>query len=261
MSAVNAFVGRPIERLEDFRFVRGRGQYVDDLARPNMLHAAILRSAVGHGRIRSIDVSRAQKMPGVHGVVTAADLGNPTPRVPMRLQPMPEFAAFGQPVMARDKVRYVGEAMAMVLAESAAVAEDALGAIEVDIEPLPAVWNRAVAAKNETLLFEDHGSNVAMKFRAVLGDAASAFNDAPYRRRESFSTQRHTALTLEPRGLVCEWDGARENSPSPAPPRCCSSIVASSPSNWASRRTPSTWSSTTSAAALARAANFTPKIF
>ncbi len=209
MSAVNAFVGRPIERLEDFRLVRGRGQFVDDLARPNMLHAAILRSSVGHGRIRSVDVSRAQKMPGVHGVVTAADLGDPMPRVPMRLQPMPEFAAFAQPVMAREKVRYVGEAVAMVLADSAAIAEDALGAIEVDVEPLPAVCNRAVAAKNETLLFEDRGSNVAMKFRAVLGDAAAAFNDAPYTRRESFSTQRHTALTMEPRGLVCEWDAAR----------------------------------------------------
>ena len=209
MRAVNSFIGQPIERREDFRFVRGRGQYVDDLARPNMLHAAILRSAVGHGRIRSIGTSRAQKIPGVHAVVTAADLGKPVPRVPMRLQPMPEFEVFGQPVMARDKVRYVGEALAMVLAEGAAVAEDALAAIDVDIEPLPAVWSGAVAAKNQTLLFEEHGSNVAMQFRAVLGDAAAAFNAAPYRRRESFSTQRHAALTLEPRGLLCEWDAVR----------------------------------------------------
>src|SRR5580704_9560271 len=102
MRTVNAFVGQPIERLEDFRFVRGRGQYVDDLARNDMLHAAILRSAVAHGRIRSIDVSRARNMPGVHSVITAADLGSPLPQVPMRLQPMPEFEAFAQPVMARD---------------------------------------------------------------------------------------------------------------------------------------------------------------
>ena len=79
----------------------------------------------------------------MHAVITAADLGNPIPIVPMRLQPMPEFEPFAQPVMARDKVRYVGEALAMVLADSAALAEDALGAIDVDIEPLPAVWNRA----------------------------------------------------------------------------------------------------------------------
>jgi carbon-monoxide dehydrogenase large subunit len=208
MRTVNAFVGRPIERLEDFRFVRGRGQYVDDLARNDMLHAAILRSHVAHGRIRSIDISRAQKIPGVHAVITAADLGDPIPLVPMRLQPMPEFEAFGQPVMARDKVRYVGEALAMVLAESAGVAEDALSAIDVDIEPLPAIANWELSAKNETLLFEHKGSNATMKFRAVLGDAAAAFKDAPYTRRESFSTQRHTALPMEPRGLLAEWDAA-----------------------------------------------------
>jgi aerobic carbon-monoxide dehydrogenase large subunit len=208
MRTVNAFVGQPIERLEDFRFVRGRGQYVDDLARKDMLHAAILRSAVAHGRVRTIDVSRATKIPGVHAVITAADLGDPIPLVPMRLQPMPEFEAFGQPVMARDKVRYVGEALAMVLADSAGVAEDALGAIEVDIEPLSAIATWQSAAKNETLLFENKGSNVTMKFRAVLGDADAAFKTAPYTRRERFSTQRHTALPMEPRGLLAEWDAA-----------------------------------------------------
>jgi carbon-monoxide dehydrogenase large subunit len=208
MRTVNAFVGQPIERLEDFRFVRGRGQYVDDLARKNMLHAAILRSAVAHGRIRAIDVSRATKIPGVNAVITAADLGDAIPLVPMRLQPMPEFEAFGQPVMARDKVRYVGEALAVVLADSAGIAEDALGAIEVDIEPLPAIADWQSAAKNETLLFENKGSNLTMKFRAVLGDADAAFKTAPYTRRERFSTQRHTALPMEPRGLLAEWDAA-----------------------------------------------------
>ena len=120
----------------------------------------------------------------------------------------PEFEAFGQPVMARDKVRYVGEALAMVLADSAGVAEDALGTIEVDIEPLPAIANWQSAAKNETLLFEHKGSNVTMKFRATLGDADAAFKNAPYTRRERFSTQRHTALPMEPRGLLAEWDAA-----------------------------------------------------
>jgi aerobic carbon-monoxide dehydrogenase large subunit len=203
-----AFVGQPIERLEDFRFVRGRGQYVDDLARTDMLHAAILRSSIAHGRIRAIDVSRAKKIAGVHAVITAADLGHAIPLVPMRLQPMPEFEAFGQPVMARDKVRYVGEALAMVLADSAGIAEDALSAIEVDIEPLPAIATWETAAKNETRLFESKDSNVTMKFRAVLGDADAAFKDAPYTRREHFSTQRHTALPMEPRGLLAEWDAA-----------------------------------------------------
>src|ERR1700682_197118 len=86
------------------------------------------------------------------------------------------------------------------------MAEESRGAIEVDIEPLPAIATWQVAAKNKTLLFENKGSNVTMKFRAVLGDAAAAFKDAPYTRRESFSTQRHTALPMEPRGLLAEWD-------------------------------------------------------
>lgn len=203
---IERFVGQPIERLEDFPLLRGQGQYVDDLARNDMLHAAVLRSAVGHGRIRSIGASRARKVPGVHSVITATDIGEPIPCVPMRLQPMPEFEAFAQPVMASDKVRYVGEALAMVLADSAAIAEDALSEIAVDIEALPAVPNHTIAAMDQTLLFEDKGTNTAMKFRAVLGDAASAFKHAPYIRRESFSTQRTTALTMEPRGLLCEWD-------------------------------------------------------
>src|SRR3989442_14580384 len=135
----NSFIGSPIERREDLRFLRGRGEYVDDLARRNVLHAAILRSSVAHGRIRSIDTAAARALPGVHSVITAKDIGNRVPRVPMRLQPLPDFEPFGQPVIAETKVRYVGEAIAVVLAETAAIAENALGLIEVEIEPLPAV--------------------------------------------------------------------------------------------------------------------------
>src|SRR5882757_6976633 len=215
MRTVNSFIGSPIERREDLRFLRGRGEYVDDLTRKDLLHAAILRSSVAHGRLRSIDIDSALALPGVHSVITAKDLlaakhiGNRVPRVPMRLQPLADFLPFGQPVIAETKVRYVGEAIALVLADSAAIAEDALGLIEVEIEPLPAVADRHVSAKNETLLFEDTGSNRAITFRAVRGDAAAAFKDAPYVRRESFRTQRHMALPMEPRGLLAEWDSTR----------------------------------------------------
>jgi aerobic carbon-monoxide dehydrogenase large subunit len=209
MRTVNSLVGSPIERLEDLRFLRGRGQYVDDLARADMLHAAILRSSVAHGRIRSIDVSAARALAGVHSVITAKDIGNRVPRVPMRLQPLPDFEPFGQPVIAETKVRYVGEAIAVVLADTAGIAEDALGLIEVDIEALPAVADRHASAQGASLLFEDAGSNLAIKFHAVRGDAAAAFRDAPYVRRESFRTQRHMALPMEPRGLLAEWDAAR----------------------------------------------------
>jgi carbon-monoxide dehydrogenase large subunit len=111
--------------------------------------------------------------------------------------------------MANTKVRYVGEAIALVLADTPGIAEDALGLIEVDIEPLPAVPDRGASAENEVLLFEETGTNLAMKFHAVRGDAAAAFEQAPYVRRESFRTARHMALPMEPRGLLAEWDAAR----------------------------------------------------
>jgi len=210
MRTVNSLIGSPIERLEDLRFLRGRGQYVDDLARKDMLHAAILRSSVAHGRIRSIEVTRARALPGVHSVITAKEIGNRVPRVPMRLQPLPDFERFGQPVIAETKVRYVGEAIAVVLADSPGIAEDALGLVETDIEPLPAVADRHASAEDRSLLFEEAGTNLAIRFRAVRGDAAAAFAGAPYVRRERFRTHRHMALPLEPRGLLAEWDAARE---------------------------------------------------
>jgi len=214
MRTVNSLIGSAIERREDLRFLRGRGEYVDDLLRHDLLHAAILRSSVAHGRIRAIDVSAARALAGVHAVITAKEVragqpDNGIPRVPMRLQPLPEFEPVGQPVIAESKVRYVGEALAVVLAGSAALAEDALGLIEVDIEPLPAVADRHMSAKGSALLFEERGSNLAIKFHALRGDAATAFKDAPYVRRESFRTQRHMALPMEPRGLLAQWDAAR----------------------------------------------------
>jgi carbon-monoxide dehydrogenase large subunit len=204
----NTFIGAPIERREDLRFVRGRGQYVDDLAPQGLLHAVILRSAVAHGRIRAIDASAAKKIPGVHAVITARDMGERPPIIPMRLQPLPDFKPFEQPVIAADKVRYVGEPIAVVLADSAALGEDALEAIAVDIEPLPAVTDRAGATRGASVLFEAAGTNLPLTFNAVRGDAAAAFRDAPYCRRERFKVQRHYGLTMEPRGVLAEWDAA-----------------------------------------------------
>ena len=133
-------------------------------------------------------------MPGVHSVITAADLGSPVPTVTIRLQPMPSLVPFQQPVMAHGKVRYVGEPIALVLADSVAIAEDAANAIEVDIDPLPAITDRHASARDETLLFERHGSNQPVKYTAVLGDATAAFRNAPYIRREQFRVNRHAAV-------------------------------------------------------------------
>jgi aerobic carbon-monoxide dehydrogenase large subunit len=205
----NAFVGNPVERIEDLRFLRGRGQYVDDLSRDGLLHAVILRSSVAHGRIRSINAAAARARPGVHAVITAADIGEAVPVIPMRQEPLPALKAYLQPVIAHDKVRYVGEPLAVVVATSAALAEDALEAIEVEIEPLPAVADRAAARADEVVLFEQAGTNLASTITAVLGDAAAVFSTAPYVRRERFKVQRHAAVPMEPRGLLAEWDVER----------------------------------------------------
>jgi len=204
----NAFIGSAIERLEDFRLLRGRGQFVDDLARENLLHAVILRSSVAHGRIRSIDTAAARARPGVHAVITAADIGAAVPTIPLRQDSCPAFKPFEQPVIAHDKVRYVGEPVAVVLAASAAAAEDALDAITLAIESVPAVVTSAAAAADDVLLFEAAGGNHALTLTGVRGDADSAFKNAAYVRREKFAVQRHGAVPMEPRGLLAEWDGA-----------------------------------------------------
>src|SRR5262249_2603393 len=124
----NAFIGSAVERREDLRFLRGRGGYVDDLSPDGLLYAVILRSPVAHGRRLSMDPTAALKSPGVHAVITARDMPQGPPIIPMRLQPLPEFKPFEQPVIADSKVRYVGEPLAVVLAQSVALGEDAIEA-------------------------------------------------------------------------------------------------------------------------------------
>jgi aerobic carbon-monoxide dehydrogenase large subunit len=207
MSLVNRYIGAPIKRVEDFRFLCGHGEYVADLARTEMLHAAILRSPVAHARIRAIDSKPALAIAGVHAVITAAEIGT-VPKIPLRLQPSSATEPFCQPVIARDRVRYVGEPIAVVLADSAARAEDGVEAIVFDLEELPVVADRYTSHRQETLLFEDAASNLAMQFTAIRGDADPAFRDAEYTRCAHFTVQRHTALPLEPRGLLAECDAA-----------------------------------------------------
>src|ERR1051325_5023513 len=208
MIGTNRYIGSPVERIEDLRFLRGRGEFVGDLQREGMLHAAILRSPIAHGRLAAIEATAALATSGVRAVITAKEMGA-VPRIPLRLLPLPGTERFLQPVIAADRVRYVGEPVAVVLADSPALAEDGLGAIELDIEELPPVPDRRASGRHEILLFEESGTNLAMTFTGVLGDAEAAFRDAPYVRRECFEIQRHTALPMEPRGVLAEGDGAQ----------------------------------------------------
>ena len=153
MTGTNRYIGSPVERTEDLRFLRGRGEFVGDLWREGLLHAAILRSPVAHGRIRGIDATPALELAGVRAVITAAEIGA-VPMIPLRLLPLPGTDRFLQPVIAADRVRYVGEPIAVVVADSAALAEDGVGAIALDIEELPPVINRQASGQRDVLLFD-----------------------------------------------------------------------------------------------------------
>ena len=208
MIGTNRYIGSPVERIEDPRFLRGRGQFVGDLKRESMLHAGILRSPVAHGLLAAVDASAALAIAGVHAVITAKDIGA-VPRIPLRLLSLSGTERFLQPVIAVDRVRYVGEPVAVVLAESPALAEDGVGAVALDIEQLPPVPDRHASGRGEILLFEEAATNAAMVFTGVKGDTDAAFRDAEYVRRDRFVVQRYTALPMEPRGVFAEWDAAR----------------------------------------------------
>jgi len=208
MIGTNRYIGSPVERIEDLRFLRGRGEFVGDLRREGMLHAAILRSPIAHGLIRSIDATAAGALSGVRAVITAAEIGT-VPHIPLRLLALPGTEQFLQPVIAADRVRYVGEPIAVVLADSAALAEDGVEAIALEIEELPVAADRRVSGKNDILLFAASGTNLAMTFTGTCGDADAAFREADYVRREQFQVQRSSALPMEARGLLAEWDAAQ----------------------------------------------------
>lgn len=174
-----------------------------------MLHASFVRSPMAHGRILGIDTRSACALPGVRAVYTAADVAGAeerVPIVPLRVGSFPQVEPYGMPVIAHRKVRYVGEPMAIVIADSAALAEDGADAVVVNIDPLPAIVEPAAALRGETLLFESTGSNTVVTYSGRKGNVAGA--TAEYRRRERFRIHRHMASFMEPRGLLAQWDGA-----------------------------------------------------
>src|SRR5258708_3548662 len=140
----NTYVGRPIPRTEDPRLLRGKGCFLDDLHRPEMLYAVVLRSQVAHGMLRGIDPSEALALPGVHAILSAADIEGDLGRIPIRIAPLAGTDPYRQPVIASGKVRYVGEPIAIVVADSQAVAEDAAGLIGISIDECDPVPNTAV---------------------------------------------------------------------------------------------------------------------
>jgi carbon-monoxide dehydrogenase large subunit len=204
-----ANIGAPIRRREDVRFLTGRATFVDDIKVPGMLHAAILRSPQAHARIVSIDAAQALALPGVAAVFTFADIAPYAKPIPVRLYPLPGLERFLQYPLAQDKVRYVGEAIAVVVASSRHVAEDALDAMQVVYEPLPAVVDMQSALRDQVVLHEAQGTNLASQYTVSIGDIEAAFGTAAYTRKETFRVHRHTGNPLETRGLVASFDTGR----------------------------------------------------
>ena len=200
------YIGAPLKRKEDVRFLTGQANYLDDITRPGMLHAAVLRSPHAHARILSIDTAAAGDIPGVAAVFTYDDIASLAKTIPVRVFELPGLDQYLQEPLASDKVRYVGEAVAVAVAESRYLAEDALDAIVVEYDPLPAVTSVEAALKDEVLLHEANGTNLAGQAEIASGDADEAFRNAQYTRREEFRTNRHTGNPMETRGLVAEYD-------------------------------------------------------
>jgi carbon-monoxide dehydrogenase large subunit len=208
-------VGARVHRVEDQRILTGRGRYLDDVTAPGMLHAAFFRSYVAHGRLVSVDVTEARQLPGVVAVFTGEDMQRLTspivPGVSTGMNLIPGLQAPPFSALATDKVRYVGDPIALVIAESRYVAEDALELIVEDIDPLdPIVSYEDALDPSKTPLFEEVGNNVNLRMEQVMGDPDSAFARADRVIRTSISVHRHQPVPMETRGLIASWDAAAE---------------------------------------------------
>jgi carbon-monoxide dehydrogenase large subunit len=204
------YIGASIRRQEDFRLLTGEATFVDDIKLPDTLHAVILRSPHAHARINSIDTRKARSLSGVVDILEFKDIASFAKPIPIRIYKLPGLDRYLQFSLARDKVRYVGDPVALVIAETPYLAEDALEEIEVSYEPLPAVVNIRDALRDEVLIHEETGSNLASHYKVSVGNVDEAFRVADYQRREEFKTHRLTANPLETRGLLALYDKARD---------------------------------------------------
>lgn len=201
-SHTTEWVGKDLPRKEDPALVRGQVVYVDDLTFPGMLHAAVLRSPHAHARIVGIDTAAARALPGVHAVLTGQEsLAHIGPLVRFAAEEVVEHA------IAVDKVRYQGEAVVAVAAESRYVAEDALALVTVSYEPLPASTTAAEAmADGAAPVHENLGSNVAYQHAFTFGDVDADFAAADHVVRRQLFWPRCSAAPMETAGAVCRFD-------------------------------------------------------
>jgi CO/xanthine dehydrogenase Mo-binding subunit len=199
------FVGRSVTRLEDPPLVAGRGRFAADVSFPQQLHMRVVRSANAHGRIVSVDIAQACALPGVHAVWTAEDVSD-TPPIDVRLTRIEGLEPYRQFVLAKDRVRYVGEPVALVFAADQYVAEDAADLVEVQVEELPAV----LRAEDQPAEFSAGRSTEPAVVRKGYGDVDSAFASAHAVVELELSIGRHSAVPMETRGAIARYDAARD---------------------------------------------------
>ena len=209
-------VGARVMRVEDPRILTGRGRYVDDVVLPDMLHAAFLRSPIPHGRLLGVDASEARRLEGVVAVytgeeiqrlTTAAQAGAETGMNAMPNMKSPTFHA-----LATDKVRHIGDPLALVVAESRYIAEDALELIVEDIEMLdPIVSYEDALDPAKPPVFDELGDNIYLTAAMSFGDADAAFAAADRIVRASIDVHRHQPVPMECRGLIASWDPVAEH--------------------------------------------------
>ena len=212
-----SYKGQPFKRMEDSRLVTGGGSYVDDMKLPGMLHASFLRSPHAHARIVSIDMSRARSQPGVLAVLSGEDTAGVLRDIPsttsvaewnVELLKVPEI-----PALARSKVYFVGQAVAVVVASDHYLASDAAGLIKVEYEPLPPLMDPLEAAEEDsTPVHDELGTNVGLRINHDRqgGRLDEAFAGADRVVRHQFTSQRLAPVPMETRGLIVQYD-ARED--------------------------------------------------
>src|SRR6476619_1343047 len=202
------YAGTRMPRVEDTRLLTGHGTFVDDIMRPGMLHACFVRSQFAHARINGIDASAALAMPGVHAVFTAADI-NPDVKEAWHAVAGKDIADTPRPPLAEGEVKFVGDPVALVVAESRYIAEDAVELVEVDYEPLPAVADFTKAVGSDVVVHEAYPDNVAGGMGGAPPDE-ELFATAAHVAEANVYQQSYAPGPMETRGMVVEWDAPSE---------------------------------------------------
>lgn len=211
ISSVARYAGVRVNRVEDARLLTGRGTFVDDVSLPGMLHACFVRSSFARAAIQRIDTSAALALPGVRFVFTAADL-NPGVHEQWHTTIGPESPETPRPPLAEGEVRFVGDPVALVVADSRYLAEDAAERVEVDYQPLPAVVDYTEAEHAEALVHESHGSNVIAQLTTVPASAFDGvFDSAAHVASETIYQQAYAPVPMEGRGLVVDYSKTTGN--------------------------------------------------